>query len=94
MILQNILLKHRNNDDNIIYYQSLGGSERTSRLVLCYKCKKMVVTLQHEGGDGQKNDALSRLLYEADKQSRMCMFCKASESCNWGKEEKNAVVTY
>lgn len=51
MILQNILLKHRNNDDNIIYYQSLGGSERTSRLVLCYKCKKMVVTLQHEGCD-------------------------------------------
>ena len=50
--------------------------------------------LHHRRGDGQENDVLSRLLYEADKQSRMCMFCKASESCNWGKEQKNVVVIY
>ena len=37
---------------------------------------------------GTQND-LAGLLFRADKASRLCMFCGASEACNWSQEEKN-----
>lgn len=82
-----------------IPHEITGAKEAGGILMECGYQKEEIerieeAILHHRRGDGQKNDALSRLLYESDKQSRMCMFCKASESCNWGKEEKNAVVTY
>ena len=37
---------------------------------------------------GSQND-LAGLLFRADKASSLCMFCGASEACNWSQEEKN-----
>lgn len=38
--------------------------------------------------------ALERLLYEADKQSRLCLFCKAKAQCKWSDEKKNLTLQY
>lgn len=35
---------------------------------------------------------LVRLLYEADKQTRLCFCCAAGESCNWPEEKKNNTI--
>lgn len=35
---------------------------------------------------------LSGLLCWADKKSRMCIFCSASEKCNWSEEKKNHFI--
>ncbi len=34
-------------------------------------------------------DDLAGVLYRADKQSRMCMFCGAEPECDWSEEKKN-----
>ena len=36
---------------------------------------------------------LSELIYMADKKSRMCMFCKATDICNWSEDRKNMSIT-
>lgn len=41
---------------------------------------------------GGLND-LAGLLYRADKQSRMCMFCDAEPECDWSMEKKNMELT-
>lgn len=38
-------------------------------------------------------DDLAGLLYRADKQSRMCMFCDAEPECDWSMEKKNMELT-
>lgn len=40
---------------------------------------------------GEKND-LSGVIYRADKGSRMCWFCRASDECNWGEKKKNHLL--
>lgn len=40
----------------------------------------------------QKSDAASplvRLLYDADKKTRLCFGCSANAECNWSEEKKN-----
>lgn len=37
----------------------------------------------------ESDDPLIRLLYQADKRSRLCFLCTASEACNWSEEKKN-----
>lgn len=34
-------------------------------------------------------DVLEKLIYYADKASRMCFACSAEEQCNWSSEKKN-----
>lgn len=34
-------------------------------------------------------DSLSAVLYKADKQSRNCYVCKASDTCNWPDDKRN-----
>ncbi len=34
-------------------------------------------------------ETLARYLYQADKQSRNCFACPASDRCNWPEEKKN-----
>ena len=46
----------------------------------------------HRAKENQENRGLSELLYWADKQSRMCGFCKASAVCNWSEEKKNHLL--
>lgn len=37
---------------------------------------------------------LSGILYYADKKSRMCFECAATEACNWSNDKKNASIIY
>ena len=40
--------------------------------------------------DGE--DTLEKLLYEADKASRLCLSCPANRECNWSEEKKNMEI--
>lgn len=46
----------------------------------------------HRRGPKEPGRILSELLYEADKKSRMCLFCTAKDSCNWTEEKKNMQI--
>lgn len=37
---------------------------------------------------------LERILYEADKLSRLCLFCKAKSECKWSDEKKNLEIRF
>lgn len=39
-------------------------------------------------------DNLQSLLYEADKRSRACYSCKASEECYWESDKRNSYLEY
>lgn len=36
--------------------------------------------------------ALVKLLYDADKQTRLCFCCQANRDCNWPEEKKNHTI--
>lgn len=36
---------------------------------------------------------LAQLLYQADKLTRRCFSCAASDSCNWPEEKRNSKIT-
>lgn len=40
------------------------------------------------------NNLLGRLLYNADKISRLCFCCKSEQECYWSKSKKNFYITY
>lgn len=48
--------------------------------------------LDHRKGPKEEGRLLSEILYEADKSSRMCLFCNAKESCNWAEDRKNLLI--
>lgn len=50
--------------------------------------------LYHRKGNDPKKNPLSELLYEADKRTRMCMFCKERMTCKWTEEDKNHSIIY
>lgn len=37
---------------------------------------------------------LNGVLYKADKLSRECFLCKASDDCNWSDEKKNSTIDF
>ena len=43
----------------------------------------------HRRGPKESGWKLSEILYDADKKSRMCLFCPAKDSCNWTEDRKN-----
>lgn len=45
----------------------------------------------HRAGEGE--DTLGKLLYRADKASRICWRCGAECACNWSEEKKNWDLT-
>lgn len=50
-----------------------------------------------EGILGHRNsnaEGFGKLMYEADKRSRMCLNCAASNECNWSSEKKNLNIYY
>ncbi|MDO4554905.1 MAG: HD domain-containing protein [Lachnospiraceae bacterium] len=68
-------------------------------LVDCgYHNEEIAVILEairfHRRGMEGGTNLLGQLLYEADKGSRLCMFCEGRKSCNWTKEEKNSRIEY
>lgn len=48
----------------------------------------------HRNADIVGNKDLSGLLYRADKASRACFACEASEDCNWKGDKKNLNIKY
>lgn len=84
----------------------IAGAKKAGKILAeCGYSKEEIQMIEHailHHRRGKKKDRdeieettpLSRLLYEADKASRMCMFCKAQETCNWTKEEKNSIICY
>lgn len=50
--------------------------------------------LHHRGNSVTGDTPLSRYLYRADKQSRNCFCCPASNECNWPAEKKNLEIDY
>lgn len=42
---------------------------------------------------GTKSDVFSKILYDADKRSRLCFLCKAQEECYWVKEKRNYEIS-
>ena len=50
--------------------------------------------LLHRSQKEAKKQALSDIIYRADKLSRECYFCKASDLCDWKKGKKNKELNY
>ena len=44
--------------------------------------------------DGDTRKGLSYILYRADKQSRNCFDCTASDECYWPDAERNLKIRY
>ena len=42
----------------------------------------------------EETSSLSRILYEADKKSRMCFLCPAEKECYWDLSKKNMMIQY
>ncbi|WBW95998.1 HD domain-containing protein [Oceanirhabdus sp. W0125-5] len=42
----------------------------------------------------KEGTAFEKLTYRADKLSRECYECSASDECNWSKEDKNIYLKY
>lgn len=47
----------------------------------------------HRDPGSAARDGLAGLIYRADKRSRACFLCAASDDCDWGPEKKNLTLT-
>lgn len=47
----------------------------------------------HRNPDAASRDNLAGIIYRADKKSRICAFCSASDKCNWPESKKNMKIT-
>lgn len=62
-----------------------------------YKFNKNEIELIKQGILGhrhKKSEGFSKLIYIADKRSRLCITCKAKDECNWSDEKKNLEIYY
>lgn len=62
-----------------------------------YNFTKEESNLIKEGILGHRNSesgGFGKVLYEADKKSRMCIDCLAASECNWNEEKKNLDIYY
>ena len=50
--------------------------------------------LLHRSQKEAKKNALSDIIYRADKLSRECYFCQANNLCDWKKNKKNNELKY
>ena len=47
----------------------------------------------HRNPDAASRDDLAGIIYRAEKKSRICAFCSASDKCNWPESKKNMKIT-
>ena len=47
----------------------------------------------HRNPDAASRNDLAGIIYRADKKSRICAFCSASDKCNWPESKKNMKIT-
>lgn len=90
--------KHRQYTEGIPHEQA-GAAAAPEILFDCGFDEKetAVITdavLQHRNGDVACERNLRGLLYRADKASRPCFACEASEECNWKGSKKNREILY
>ncbi len=58
------------------------------------ECARICNAIMAHRKPAESDDPLIGLLYQADKRSRLCFSCPASEACNWSEEKKNLHITY
>ncbi len=80
--------------ENKIPHEITGAKKAARVLKDCGYGEKEILEIQsaiadHRRGPKEPGHKLSELLYEADKKSRMCLFCQAMDSCNWAQDKKN-----
>lgn len=51
-----------------------------------------VEAVSHHRGNEESQSVLTKLLKEADKKTRLCFLCKASDTCKWSDEKKNMTI--
>lgn len=54
--------------------------------------KKIRLAIKTHGKYNIADNSLNYLLWYADKKSRKCYCCSASESCNWSADKKNNAI--
>ena len=54
----------------------------------------MILAAVSEHRTDSERSPLGKLLFDADNKSRMCMLCKARETCKWKEEDMNMEVLY
>ena len=62
-----------------------------------YEFKEEEIELIRQGILGHRDkgsEGFARLIYKADKLSRLCLTCKAKNECNWSDEKKNLRIYY
>ena len=65
------------------------GFSNESVEMICYAIRKHGVSTDKLE---ENYDKLAWLLYRADKKSRNCFICKASEECYWSEEKKTHFI--
>ena len=55
---------------------------------------KILEAIRGHRRDTEKLNSLSHILYKADKLSRNCAKCNATDNCKWPLEKKNLKITY
>lgn len=55
--------------------------------------RDIVECVRNHHGRRFGGDSLCDLIFEADKRSRPCFACLASDSCKWTEEQKNQTLT-
>jgi len=55
---------------------------------------RIAAAIQQHGAEGQAQDALAQVLYQADKLSRNCFQCAAQASCKWDEKKRNKTILY
>ena len=74
------------------------GAELAARILqdcdVTEKEKEQILSAitEHRNSNARENMELSGMIYRADKASRMCLFCKAREACNWSDTKKNLEI--
>ncbi len=76
----------------------IAGAEIAKQILEQCQCENdiadMIITAIREHRKGPCTSNLSLIIYEADKLSRMCAYCKAEKECNHSKQKKNMEITY
>lgn len=56
---------------------------------------QLILEAIHKHRKCQSNEkTFSKILYDADKKSRRCFECEATQKCNWSDSKKNSTIIY
>ncbi|MCC8159999.1 MAG: HD domain-containing protein [Oscillospiraceae bacterium] len=53
---------------------------------------EIISAVKAHGSMSGKTETLADVIAEADKKTRMCMLCAASDTCKWREEERNMLI--